>query len=145
MAHDADSANSDRKVNTVTFSAANRLKLANMMMSQNARMAIKGAGMALSDSTNSNRRVWAKSVLTCAAQPARALQVVLWRQGLNSDIDAFRLGVHGKRRSRRCRLFVPKPIGGGGGFGASGPIALRISTRIASASGPYCSAKRRAG
>ena len=63
-----DSANSDKKANTVTLSAANRLKLANMMMSQNARMAMKGAGMALLDSTNSNRRVWAKSVLTCAAR-----------------------------------------------------------------------------
>ena len=73
IAHDADSANSDRNVNTVTFSAANRLKLANMMMSQNARMAIKGAGMALSDSTNSNSRVCAKSVLICAA---RALSLI---------------------------------------------------------------------
>ena len=34
-----------RRRRLVTFSAANRLKLANMMMSQNARMAMKGAGI----------------------------------------------------------------------------------------------------
>ena len=63
IAHDADRANSDRKPNTVAFSAENRLKLANMMMSQNVSIATKGAGMALSDSTNRSRRVCTRSVL----------------------------------------------------------------------------------
>jgi hypothetical protein len=52
IAHAADSANSERQVNTVTFKGENRLKPANMMTSQNARIAKKGTGTRLSDSTN---------------------------------------------------------------------------------------------
>jgi hypothetical protein len=57
--------------------------------------------MALSDSTNNNRRVCAKSVL----------QIVLRRQCLYRHIDAFGCRVHCKRRGRRRRRFVPKPVG----------------------------------
>src|SRR5262249_31324670 len=68
MAHDADSAKRDKKVKTVTFNSANRLKLANMITSQKTRIARNGVGIRLPDSTNSKRRVWAKSVLICAAR-----------------------------------------------------------------------------
>ena len=68
IAHDADSAKSDRQVKTVTFKAENRLKLANMMTSQRTRMARNGVGITLPDSANRMRRVCTKSVLTCAAR-----------------------------------------------------------------------------
>src|SRR5215472_14355774 len=45
IAHDADSAKSDRQVKTVTFKSENRLKLANMMTIQRTKMARNGVGM----------------------------------------------------------------------------------------------------
>jgi hypothetical protein len=68
IAHDADRAKRDRNARTVTFSVENRLKLANMITSQKTKMARNGAGIRLSDSTNSRRRVCARSVLICAAR-----------------------------------------------------------------------------
>jgi hypothetical protein len=41
--HAADKANSERHVKTVAFNGENRLKLANMITSQNARIARNGA------------------------------------------------------------------------------------------------------
>ena len=68
IAHDADSAKSDRQVKTVTFKSENRLKLANMMTIQRTRMARNGVGITLADSANKMRRVCTKSVLSCAAR-----------------------------------------------------------------------------
>src|SRR6516162_2218220 len=72
IAHAADRANSERQVNTVTFKGENRLKLAKMITSQNARIERNGAGTRLSDSTNSKRRVCARSLLSCAARDCSA-------------------------------------------------------------------------
>ena len=57
MAHDAERANRHRKAKVVAFISENRLKLAKIMISQNIRIAIKGSGIELSFSANSNRRV----------------------------------------------------------------------------------------
>src|SRR5215831_13354675 len=64
IAHDADSAKSDRQVKTVTFKSENRLKLANMMTIQRTKMARNGVGMTLADSANRIRRVCTKLVLS---------------------------------------------------------------------------------
>ena len=72
IAQAADSANSERQVNTVTFKGENRLKLANMITSQNARIAKKGAGTRVSDSTNKRSRDCARSLLSCAARDCSA-------------------------------------------------------------------------
>ena len=68
IAPDADSAERDRQVKTVTFKSENRLKLANMMTSQSTKMARNGVGITLPDSANRMRRVCTKSVPSCAAR-----------------------------------------------------------------------------
>ena len=68
IAHAADKANRQRHVTTVTLRGENRLKLANMSVSQNARTARNGLGTRFSDSTNSKKRVCATSLLTCTAR-----------------------------------------------------------------------------
>src|SRR6516164_6611205 len=68
IAHDAESAKSDRQVKTVTFKSENRLKLANMMTIQSTKMTRNGVGITLLDSAKRTRRVCTKSVLTCAAR-----------------------------------------------------------------------------
>ena len=68
IAHAADKANRKRKLMTVTFIGENKLKLANMITSQNARTARKGVGIRFSDWTNSKNRACARSLLTCTAR-----------------------------------------------------------------------------
>ena len=68
IAHPADKANRKRKVMTVTFRGENRLKLANMITSQNASTARNGVGIRFSDSTNSKKRACARSLLICTAR-----------------------------------------------------------------------------
>ena len=66
--HVADKANRTRQVKTVTFGGENRLKLANMIMSQNASTDRNGIGTRFSDSTNSRNRTCARSLLICTAR-----------------------------------------------------------------------------
>jgi hypothetical protein len=63
IAHDAESAKSERKAKTVAFSRENKLKLVNMRTSQKARIARKGVGIEFSDWTNSKKRVCTRSLL----------------------------------------------------------------------------------
>src|SRR5262249_23269414 len=112
IAHAADSANSDRLVNTVTFKGENRLKLANMITSQNARIARNGAGTRLSDSTNSKRRVCARSLLSCAARDCSArCKSSCGEQFLDCQVNLFRLGVGFKQPAYAGLLPVPEPVG----------------------------------
>src|SRR5215469_6290607 len=66
--HADEKANSDRQVKTVSLRGENRLKLANMMTSQNARTAKNGVGTRFSDSANSKKRTCARSLLICTAR-----------------------------------------------------------------------------
>ena len=68
IADAADKANRKRQVKTVPFRGENRLKLANMIMSQNARTARNGFAIRFSDSTNSKKRTCARSLLICTAR-----------------------------------------------------------------------------
>src|SRR5512132_3707879 len=60
-----DKANSERQAKTVSLRGVNRLKLANIIRSQNARTARNGLGMRFSDSANSKKRTCARSLLIC--------------------------------------------------------------------------------
>jgi hypothetical protein len=93
--HAADKANRTRQVKTVTLGGENRLKLANMIMSQNASTARNGIGTRFSDSTNSRNRTCARPLgardasQACAgvdAGRACSIQAIealcrLWTQG----------------------------------------------------------------
>jgi hypothetical protein len=68
IAQAADKENTERHVKTVAFRGENRLKLANIITSQNAKIARNGVGIRLSDSTNNKRRACTRSLLSWAAR-----------------------------------------------------------------------------
>ena len=71
IADAADKAKRNRQVKTVPFRGENRLKLANMIMSQN------GFAIRFSNSTNSKKRTCARSSLICTARFQRTLEIVM--------------------------------------------------------------------
>src|SRR5262245_8991529 len=64
----ADTEKMKRDQTTTAFVSANKLKLANMMVSQNTNTTRNGVGIEVSDCTNSSKRAFATSVIVSIAR-----------------------------------------------------------------------------